>query len=734
MSNQETILRQEIIPQSFVDSYAALELSQDTLDEVGDAVAGRHRQFVEYRERTMWEREKADAFESYYMMEKMKDLPYPGYPNLSSILPRIGVDSFHANVMQSIFGNGFRDIVMPRYMNPQFMSEAKKAAQYLSFQLEQECDFYNVLDDADRKANIYGIAYLEPFYIKEYVYETYKLKTTKEVISPPDPQTQQVQKKTVTTEEKKKRKKKIFDGIKIDSLPVESIFISPFVRDIEHGVKNDQVDKEFRLTWEQINFRTRPDDDTKKSFYIKSQVERLKLYCTESYSKDWSELDQKRVQYDGAFLDQLMAPKSVDLVEAHRMYDIDGDGVPEKVIVTFEPKSCIVVRVALGPCRIVDVRPRPVDERFYGEGIPKISKYFDVEWEAIHNARVAAGQWENMPFGFYRAGGRLNPTEVTFAPGHFYPTDTPQDVNFAPTPPVRPSFFQEENLLFNYFERVFGISENLQGIGGSREQTATENMQVANKAMVRFSNPFTRIVMAIEKLLAHMWDLNRACAPDEKEFYITGISPTPMFSKMSKKDYSAQLDFKLNVTTIFDQQLTQQTAMMVYNLMLGNPIVQQHPAALYDVTMNLLDAVNYKLNLPAPPQSKVLNPLEEHEMFLEGLTPEPQIGEDTTEHLQYHMKMLTSDEIAEWSPEAIKALIVHIDKTKILQATLQKFQLNQSGQFVGMPKPVAPGGQPVNMNTSRNPNTMMNNTRVAQTPGSAVNNAQTTPGIAPTTN
>ena len=67
-------------------------------------------------------------WEMFHMMEKIKDLPYPGYPNLTSVLPRIGVESFHANVMQSIFGNGFRELVAPRFISPQYIAKAKKAA------------------------------------------------------------------------------------------------------------------------------------------------------------------------------------------------------------------------------------------------------------------------------------------------------------------------------------------------------------------------------------------------------------------------------------------------------------------------------------------------------------------------------------------------------------------------------------------------------------------------------
>jgi hypothetical protein len=644
---------------------------------------------------------------------------------MSAPLARIGVDAFHSNVMSSLYPNGNEIIVKPVVTNQAFANTAKKAAKYMTYVMNQEANSYNVIDDADKKSQMYGIGYIEPVYCKEEVWETF---TTEETIEIPevDPLSGELTIREETKKKTEKKKKVVFDGIKINSIPVEAIYKNPFITSIEQCVKEDAVFKVFQSSYSDIKDRSKQDKGSESSYYITHQVNKIEPYVINKMTKDLSPLEQERANVDGFYLDNLSRNEMINLAEGHCWYDIDSDGVKEEVTATFHVETGTVIRCTLAPCRIRELIPRPIDERGYGEGIPKICKNLTLEWENFHNTRANAGQWENTTFGFYRAGGRLNPQQITIRPGHFYPVDDPREVQFANIPRVGSSFFQEEGLILNYFERIFALDENIQGISSKGAQTATETLRVSNKASVRFANPFNRIVSTINKVLNDIWELSQECAPADKEFYVVGEGGTPAFDKMSRNDFSSQMKFTVEVKSIFDQQLTRDTMLLAYRMYLVNPLVQQHPEMLWELSQKTLDELNIRMALPKPSQANTLSPFEEHELFKNGEDPEPEVGEDVDYHLKIHENMLKNEEIKNWDEEAVKKLIIHRDKTVILKRTLESANLNKSGMFEGNPMMPQPG-----MTANRNPTQMFNTMKVGESGKSMSKNIQNGQGGAP---
>lgn len=714
---ETSIKKQESLPEYAVGSFNDLKPSEEALRNLGEFLASRYRKIKTLREDSGWEKEKGEAFRSYHMVKKDRALPFPGAANMPSPLSRIGTDAFHSNVMSSICSNGKEIKIVPGIVSKDFANTARKAAQYMTYVMNEEAGFYMVMDDADKKAQMYGIGYIEPCYVKEEVWETVEVTDTKQVPSV-DPITGEVIFQEQVERRKEKKKRTVFDGIRMHSIPVESIYKSPFFPTLEEAVREDAVFKAFKISFSKIKEGTKSHDD-RPSFYLKGQVDKISPAITNKMTSRLSDLEQSRALYDGFFVDLLSQDEQVEMVEGHCWYDIDEDGIKEEITATFHPDLQIVIRVSLTPCRIVEIVPRPIDGRGYGEGIPKICTVLDEEWENFHNTRANAGQWENTTFGFYRAGGRLNPRTITIRPGHFYPVDDPREVSFPNIPRVGNSYFQEEGLILNYFERIFALDENIQGVSSQRTQTATETIRVSSKASVRFSNPFNRIVNSVDKLIKHCWELSRECAPPMKEFYVTGEGGDPIFEKMDRYDFSANFKFSVQVSSIFDQQLVRDTMLLAYRLFLVNPFVQQHPEILWDLSQKTLKTLNVPVDLPKPPQANTLSPFQEHEMAKKGEFPEPEIGEDTKHHFSVHMAQFNDPSFKEWPPEAQKWLVLHLDKTKILEKTLESTNLNKSGIYTGGPIPEQPG-----MTLSRNPSEMFNKVRVGETGNSMRQNVQ----------
>lgn len=712
------VKKTEALPDYHVGSKNDFTPSEDVLRRLGEFLAMRLRKLKTLRDNSKWEKDKARAFDAYHMVPKKdRPLPFPGASNLSSPLSRIGVDAFHSNVMSSLFANGKQLLIKPVINQKAFASTARKAADYMTYVMNYEADSYMVVDDADKKAQMYGSGYLEPSYVKEEAWDTVEVTETKQEPAI-DPSTGEVVLNETVETRTEKKKRTTFDGIRIQSIPIESIYKSPFIPTIKQAVKDDAVFKVFQTSLAKLKEGAKKQGD-QPSFYIKKQVDQIEPLITTKMVSRLTDLEQSRAKYDGFFIDMLSVDERIDLAEGYLWYDIDGDGIKEQVRATFHPELGTVIRVTLGPCRIVEMVPRPIDGRGEGESIPKICEHLDDEWENFHNTRANAGQWENTTFGFYRAGGRLNPQQITIRPGHFYPVDNPQEVQFANIPRVGSSFFQEEGLILNYFERIFALDENIQGISSKGAQTATETIRVSSKASVRFANPFNRIVSAIDELLEHIWELNQECAPPMKEFYIVGEDGQPMFDRMEKYDYSAKLKFTVEVSSIFDQQLTRDTMLLAYRMFLVNPLVQQHPEVLWDLSQKSLTALNVGVELPKPPQAKTLSPFEEHEMAKRGEFVEPEVGEDTKFHYKTHLRQAQDPSFKEWPPEAQQWLIMHLDKTTILEKTLESANLNKSGMFSGNPMMPQPG-----LTANRNPTQMFNTMKVGESGKSAMQNTQ----------
>ncbi len=712
---QVDVLKEENLPDEEIGSRNEIDPSSETLEELGKLLSSRFQRLKNLNERSDWETEKAEAFNSYHLIPRKRVLPFEGAANLPCPLPRIGVDSFHANVMSSLFSVGNEMRIEPLIIQAEQSNKAKKAAKYMEYVMNFEANTYESVDDSDRKCHMFGISYLEPRYVKEEKWET--VETTEKKVTPTvDPQTGMVSIKEKIIKKKSKKKRTVFDGIQLDSIPVESMYFSPFFRTLEDAHKNDVIFKLCPTTYKSLKDKSQTTKDS-KAIYKKAQVEKVaSSICSKTQRTD-SELEQARTNYTGFYYDLAPLEEMVNLAEAYLWYDVDDDDIKESVRVTFDVDSGTVIRVTLSPLRIVEFVPRPIDERLIGESIPKICTTLCDEWENFHNTRSNAGQWEHSFIGFYRAGGQFNPQQYTIKPNHFYPVADPREVFFPQMQRVGASYFQEESLLMNYFERLLAISENFQGVAAKGSQTATESMNINMRSSIRFMNPFNRIVTQMNKLINHIWDLSAECAPEEKEFYIVGTDGSPIFEKMTKDDYASRFQFKLTVQSVYDYQQVRDTMLLAYRLFLVNPIVQQHPEIMWDMSQKTLDALNLDVNLPMPDQAKVHTAYEALDLIKNGENLEPEVGIDYDHHMKVFMNALNDEDIKNWDPEAIKNMVMYIDKLKILKQTLESSNLNQSGMA---PQGMMP--QP-GMTASRNPGQIMNNMRVSESGNSAKANA-----------
>jgi hypothetical protein len=136
------VTKREELPPEAVESAYTPNPSEETLKDLGERVRLRFKDLKEIRERGDWEKEKAEAFDSYHMAEQQRDLPWEGASNQTCWLPRMVIDSIHAYRMQAIFGQGRRAKVKVVEYPKESADTARRAAQYMTYVVNQEAKLY----------------------------------------------------------------------------------------------------------------------------------------------------------------------------------------------------------------------------------------------------------------------------------------------------------------------------------------------------------------------------------------------------------------------------------------------------------------------------------------------------------------------------------------------------------------------------------------------------------------
>lgn len=713
------------LPEYNAEAEQIQKISKERLRDLGNKAKTRLDELKALRLSSQYNEERKKDFDSYHMIPPRKPLPYAGYPNMACPLPRIGCDTFHANVMFTFAGQEGQFNVLPDFLSSSHMDVAKRAAKFMTYVLNYEAGLYTALDKADMDANKYENGFLKARYVIQEEWVTRDV-TTEEVVAKTDPATGKVTRSTKETKKKERVKELIFDGVKVERVNPANIYASPFFETVKEA-----VDKDYLFEIEHYNMRFLEEHTVapqgEDSFFDKTAVDEIKDTRRNALV---SRLEREKQQYDGYQVDAEVNLSPVELAEAHFRTDIDNDGLAEKIALVFDTESGIPVRVSFAKCRIVKITPRPVDGRWDGESVRKVGYSLVVEWEAIHNQRVAKGQWSNLPFFFYKQGGRFNPQAITLMPGKGYPIDSPADVNFPQVPPPDPSYFNEEQLLMNYFDRLLALGDVIQGLQGKADASATNTIQSTQRAGIRLSNPINRIGVALEELIGHIWDLNKLCAPKVKEFKVAGVGDgTPIFDKISRTDYDTQVGFKLNMATLADVQLLRDTAMLNYRTFITNPMVTSNPSVFYSLTQQTMEILGVKVKIPMPDQAKAKSVFEIIDLIEQGESEAPIVGIDVDEHLKGIQAFMESEDFKDWTPKQRLDLYVYYDKVQILKQTLESANLNQSGVFEGMNGVGGPQQAPPTMTANRNPTQKFNTMRVSNSPQSMRQNARSPQGI-----
>lgn len=233
-------------------------------------------------------------------------------------------------------------------------------------------------------------------------------------------------------------------------------------------------------------------------------------------------------------------------------YDLNGDGVKEKVIMYSAPDfNKTLKKMGLpfynGKFNLIKLFYELTDNRWYAHrGIVELAEDIIKEIDMQHNMKIDQQTTRNAPMYLYRAG-QVNPNLIQCIPNQAIPIrglsplrDT-VDVLNNNNPGVEFSYEREEQILSSRLEEMFGtVDYTLQSqINKRQPRTLGEVQMQAQDASRVFALDVGMHVEQFTELFNFIWDLWCQYGPDEYEFNYFGTNGWEEI-KLTKEEIQGQ--------------------------------------------------------------------------------------------------------------------------------------------------------------------------------------------------
>jgi len=188
-----------------------------------------------------------------------------------------------------------------------------------------------------------------------------------------------------------------------------------------------------------------------------------------------SKLDESQVERDRRLGIEHLKVKDFPLFECYLYWDVDGDGLPEDIVVTLEKDSGITLREEyneLGVRAVIDLKfgIRPYSR--YGIGTGWKSEFMQDEIDGHHNMRADTTKLSGLRMLAVSRRSGLRPGKETLFPGKIIVVDNPKDdVQPIQMGEVYPSSLEAEYVSKQYMDTWNGINEPTMGMSDPISKT-----------------------------------------------------------------------------------------------------------------------------------------------------------------------------------------------------------------------------------------------------------------------
>ena len=337
-----------------------------------------------------------------------------------------------------------------------------------------------------------------------------------------------------------------------------------------------------------------PIDTVKRNAKYKYWSEAAVKEIGESESMDLKQIEQTKETREG--IERIQnSSHLVKIWEYYGWYDLDGDGIEEKVVVTLAPEFKKVLKKMLLPFNsgkfpFVKFYYELNDDRwFHHRGIPEMLEDIIKEIDVQHNMKIDSQTIRNAPMIVYRAG-MINPNLVQMIPNQGIPVsglqpldDTISVLNLH-NPNTEYSYEREQMILETKIQEMVGqIDFSLQSMINRRQPRTLGEVQMQQQQNNSvFALDSKHFVQQFSELFTQIWELWSQYGRDDYEFNYFGQKSGGERVRLTKEEIQGKYTIAIrgndqNTNPEIKVQKAQQILMAITNpvfLQMGvvNPI------------------------------------------------------------------------------------------------------------------------------------------------------------------
>jgi chaperonin GroES len=622
--------------QDFLENIAET-LDEETLTEIGETVVRDYT--TDLAARSVWDERSANWYKLFSGIADPKTHPWEGASNIIIPLMSTACLQYQARSYDSLLGDG-KEIAKFFPTDGASIDVAKRCQKYMNWQLSEQMEEW--IEDTDillLQQPIYGVAVKKTYY---------------------DPMLGRILSRTLRVDE----------------------FVAPYgVKRLEDATRmthrydstlNDTKIKGRDKIW--IN----TDDIESAPSRVVKPAEELTVETDKASGTTDSREEKDRPRI---------------ILEQHRTWDLDGDGIEEDYIITVDQDSAKVLRI--------DNRTHDYftaynfihnPESWMGFGFGHLLEHLNHSANALINQITDSGTLSNTISGFYNKRSGLSETgDLGFSMGEFRGVEASSD-------DLNKSIYQfkfnsPSNVLFALLQMVQGYSRELASVSETMlgklppsDTTATSMITVMEQGLKVFSTINKRTYRALKKELKKIAALNAVYLNEVEYFQVQDSTSSEITTLQSgRQDFSSNID----VIPVADPTITSRAEKLIkakeaYTLGIQDPLIANNLESRYELLKNLYEALEIQniseiLVKPEPQEPPDLRPEQEEAEFLAERAVQPLPTQDHIAHLQSHEAFAQSEWAAQLTPQGKKLLEGHMRETLALFYLAQGGQVDQGG-------------------------------------------------------
>lgn len=404
-------------------------------------------------------------------IRKKKSWPFEGASNAAVPITRSLIETIIVRVFDVLWGQ--KKLAIVRGKSPEWQELAPEIEDALEWWQKNVAKLKkNMFSPLLQSAKIgTGIGKLDYVREKRLVYRYSDEKERKDIVKR-DPEQAKYFAKTKNGQLLYKDIATEYEGPKFMGVPREDIFVSSDATSFEDaymtGMRTYLHPSKFSARVKSTLYKI--NKDTEKSILRGDELDSTKEDRIVDADKDIEVWDGNRIA----------------LWELHFTHDVDGDGEPDDIIVSFHRRTKTVLRAYYNP-HFYKYRPfqrfigRPMEYSFDGEGACQILEKCQVELDTLHNQRIDRGTQLNAPVWKRRMGSFQGDQKIF--PGAILDFNNPEtDLMLEVGHSAYPDTAAAESVVVQYMQQAVGVSPNVMGQSTAERPVARETLALIQEA------------------------------------------------------------------------------------------------------------------------------------------------------------------------------------------------------------------------------------------------------------